>query len=185
MKVRLIEEKDIRQVLNIYNHYIEKTTITFETELLNFAQFRERIKMITAFYPWIVLEEENTILGYAYLSAFNSRAAYQWSADLSLYLDPQAVAQGLGSLLYTEIEALAKQQGFINLVSLITTSNTRSLAFHKKHGFSQCGQLNKVGYKTKWLDVTFCLKKIQEETQSPRPIQPFDPQNFQLKKNES
>ena len=173
MSIRSINEKDIRQVLNIYNWYIENTSYTLETERLNFAQFRNRIRDITAFYPWIVLEDNGIILGYAYLSSFNQRSAYQWSADLSLYLHHDSIHQGLGSMLYKEIEKRAIEQGFINLISIITSENPASLAFHKKHGFKECGFLDTVGYKKNWLGVTFCKKKIQNESNHPESVKPY------------
>lgn len=171
MLIRPIENRDIRAVLNIYNYYIENTTVTFECQRLNFAQFKKRIDEITAFYPWLILEDNEKIIGYGYYSAFNPRDAYQWSADLSLYLDPQARRNGYGSLLLSALEARASQQGIVNLVSLITATNTASLIFHQKHGFQKCAQLPNIGYKNGWLDVFFYIKQINPPQKTPAPIQ--------------
>lgn len=167
MIIRKIEQKDIRSVLNIYNWYIENTTYTFETKRLNFAQFRDRIKEITEHYPWIVLEEDSIILGYAYLAPFNPRTAYQWTADLSLYLHPDFRHHGYGSMLYEEIEKLAVEQGLVSIVSIVTEKNTASQAFHQKHGFQESGFLKHVGYKQQWLGIHYYLKQIQEISSNP------------------
>lgn len=161
MNIRKIEQKDIRSVLNIYNWYIENTTFTFETEGLNFAQFRERIKEITTQYPWLVIEENSFLIGYGYLAPFNTRSAYKWTADLSLYLHPDYRNRGYGSLLYKEIEKAAIEQGIVNLVSIVTEQNTASQSFHKKHGFTECGFLNNIGFKQQWLGIYHYLKQIQ------------------------
>ena len=82
--IRPIEKNDIASCLAIYNQYIEKSTVTFETERLNLQQLTARVDAVTERYPWIVLEEEGEVLGYAYLDSFNPRAAYQWVCDLSI-----------------------------------------------------------------------------------------------------
>ncbi len=175
MLLRTVKESDARQLVELYNNYIRHTTITFETVPLSETVLIQRIREVTAFYPWIVLEEDNRLLGYAYLSSFNPRQAYQWTADLSLYLHFQHRYHGLGTILLEKIEALAKQQGLINLVSLITQDNTASCRFHQKHGFQQVGQLDTIGYKQRWLGLCLYLKRIQAISETAVPPQPFQP----------
>ena len=81
--IRPLEENDISSCLEIYNWYIENSVATFEETKLSLSQFQQRVHRICEKYPYIVLEENHKIIGYAYLDAFHERSAYQWTVDLS------------------------------------------------------------------------------------------------------
>lgn len=160
-KIRPLELKDIEMCLEIYNRYIKNTTITFEETPLTLSEFTERINGITERYPFLVAEEGERILGYAYFDVFNSRSAYRHTADLSIYLDSDCRSKGIGTMLYTELENLAPKYEISNVVSIITEGNEGSVAFHEKNGFSFKGKLDNVGVKFKKnLSVFFYQKRI-------------------------
>lgn len=159
--IRNIKEEDIAQCLAIYNYYILNSTATYEEEALELSAFSERVKSITANYPWLVYEEDGKIIGYAYLNYFNPRSAYRICADLSIYVDNSARKAGIGSSLYLEIEKLAKKQGINKLVSLIADENKGSVLFHEKMGFKKVGHLEGVAIKfNRLLGVEFYLKDL-------------------------
>lgn len=169
--IRAITDGDIEQVLALYNYYIRETTITFETEELSFEVFYKRVHDIMDRYPFLVYEEDGRILGYVYLAEFNSRAAYQWSADLSIYVDKDLRHRGIGGQLYQAIEKLAIDQGFVNIVSLITEENKNSVEFHKRLGFEFIGTFNQIGYKFgRWLGVSYGIKQIQLPKENPEEL---------------
>ena len=99
MKIRFAEERDSETLRKIYGQYID-TPVTFECELPGEREFAERIRNIAAFYPYLVCEEAGRILGYAYAHRQKERAAYQWNAELSVYLDQAAVSRGIGKKQY-------------------------------------------------------------------------------------
>ena len=106
-------------------------------------------------------EEDGVIVGYAYLDSYNSRSAYRYTADLSIYLDPAVRTRGIGSRLLQTIEQEAVQRGFKSLISIITEGNLPSLRFHEKNGFLFRGRLERVGLKFgRWLDVAFYQKSL-------------------------
>lgn len=119
MHFRFASEKDAPRLLAIYGQYIE-TPITFESTLPTVHEFADRIAHISAFYPYIVAEENGEILGYAYAHRHMEREAYQWNAELSVYLDQNATSHGIGTQLVTKIIALLRLQGIKKLVSGIT-----------------------------------------------------------------
>lgn len=161
MNIRPVEEKDIERCLEIYNYYIENTTITFEETPLTLSAFSDRIKGITKNYPFLVAEEDKTVVGYAYFDVFNARSAYRHTADLSVYLDKNCLSKGVGSLLYKALENEAVKYGINNIVSLITSENKKSVAFHKRNGFFFKGELTDVGVKFgRALSVLFYQKSI-------------------------
>lgn len=163
--IRPLEEKDIPQILDIYNWYIENTVITFEEETLALDDFTNRVHGICETYPFIVLEEDNQVVGYAYLDVFNTREAYRYTTDLSIYLDHEVRGKGYGSMLMKEIISIARKEGFINIMSLITEGNAASEKIHEKFGFEKMSLFPQLGYKfNTWLSVSYYqlqLKKVK------------------------
>lgn len=90
MHYRLAVPEDAPALLQIYSEYIH-STITFEYTLPTTEEFAERIRTIAGFYPYIVAEEDGRCMGYAYAHRHMERAAYQWNAELSVYLAKSAV----------------------------------------------------------------------------------------------
>ena len=159
--IRYVEEKDYKEITDIYNYYIKNTTITFEEDELSYENMRKRIDSIKKKFPYIVYEEDGSILGYAYLNYFSERSAYRFSLDLSIYLKNGELTKGIGSALYNEIENIAIKKGIKKIISCITLSNDRSISFHKKMGFSECGRMNNVGYKhNAWQSIVWMDKDI-------------------------
>lgn len=159
--IRYVEEKDYKEITDIYNYYIKNTNISFEEDELSYDNMRKRIDSIKKKFPYIVYEEDGTILGYAYLNYFSERSAYRFSLDLSIYLKNGELTKGIGSALYNEIENIARKNGIKKIISCITLSNDRSISFHKKMGFSECGRMNNVGYKhNAWQSIVWMDKDI-------------------------
>jgi L-amino acid N-acyltransferase YncA len=170
-QIRKLKEEDIPVILDWYNWYILNGTETFETQALTMEQFIERVHTIMKEYPFIVLEENGQLAGYAYLDHFNARAAYDWTADLSIYLDPQNRGKGNGSLLMEAILSLAKKDGYHNVISIITETNKVSEHFHEKFGFQKMASFPSLGYKFgQWLGVTYYLKQLAGKEQGPAPV---------------
>ena len=106
VRIRLARESDIPGILDIYGPYILNTPITFEYTVPTTEDFTNRFRTITAVGPWLVAEEDGTLLGYAYLDRAFERMAYRWAADLSVYLRPEAAGKGLGRVFYMFHEAM-------------------------------------------------------------------------------
>ena len=111
IEIRNVKLEDAESLLNIYKYYVLKTAITFELEVPSLEEFKERIKNITKNYPYIVLEDDNKIVGYAYSNVFKGREAYKYSSEVTIYLDKDYYKKGYGKLLYNELEAKAKEKG--------------------------------------------------------------------------
>ena len=161
MSIRIATEADISQILAIYGPYVETTTISFEYEVPTLEVFRERFLGITKQFPWLVWEEEGKILGYAYACAPFERAAYQWCAEPSIYLLPQAQGKGIGRKLYDVLHEILTAQGYRLSYAIITSENEASLAFHRALGYKEIAQFPDCGYKFgKRLGVTWMEKAL-------------------------
>lgn len=173
--------EDAEELLHIYSHYVSSTAITFEYEVPSLEDFRGRIENTLKSYPYIVARKAGRILGYAYASAFRPRPAYQWSTELSVYVDKEARRSGVGGLLSREIENQLRERGFLNINSCIAATpedrendeylDNNSMEFHKHMGYRLVGRFHRCGYKfDRWYDMVWMEKSLGEHTVPPRPI---------------
>lgn len=177
-QIRLATAADIEAIRSIYAPYVEQTTFTFEYEVPTCEEFARRMKDLSA-YPWLVYEKEGRVVGYAYGSPFNERAAYGWTADLSVYLEMGQQGGGMGRKLYQCLMRLLQLQGVRNVYGIVTDPNPVSFRFHQKLGFEQKGHFEHIGFKHgRWLNVDFMSKDIAPAASAPAPVVPF----FQLEK---
>lgn len=168
--LRFAVPDDAPALLAIYAQYIG-TTVTFEYGLPSEAEFRRRISDFSREYPYLVWEEGGVPLGYAYAHRFHERAAYQWSAELSIYLAPGARGRGLGRRLYSALIELLRLQGVRTAFALVTCPNEPSDRFHRGMGFSVAGVTHGAGFKNGgWHDVTIYEKPIAPYDLSPAPL---------------
>ena len=103
MTIRLLCEKDIPAVLEIYRPYIETSVVTFEYEAPSLLEFTERVHAIQQEFPWLVCEIGGEVIGYAYASHYHDRAAYFWDCELSVYVKQGVRRQGVGTALNQEL----------------------------------------------------------------------------------
>lgn len=152
--IRPVKESDAEAIAAIYNYYITNTAITFEENEISAAEMRERILKISSAYPYLVFEEEGTVKGYAYVSTWNTKMAYRYTAEVTIYLDKSCIGQGAGSQLFSALLQEVRKTSLHVLVSLITQPNEHSVRLHEKFGFKQNAYYKEVGYKfNRWLDV--------------------------------
>ena len=129
--------------------------------LPSLAEYLRRVEDTRREFPYLVCELDGRLIGYAYAHRIREREAYQWSAELSVYLDPALTSQGLGRLLYTTLIRLLKLQNIRTVYGGVTGSNRGSVRFHEKQGFSLLGCFHNIGYKNgRWLDVLWYEKQI-------------------------
>ena len=172
VKIRLATPKDGEAILNIYKYYIENTAITFETEVPSVEAFEERIENTLSRFPWLVCEVDDVVAGYAYASKHRERAAYQWSADLSIYVDEKYHRRHIAKALYQVLEETLRLQGYYTVFAGVTSPNPKSEAFHAAYGFDTVGVFENVGYKleqwwgVKWFKYT--LTDYQKKPTAPK-----------------
>ena len=154
--VRLVKNDDASAICAIYNHYIRETTITFEEAPISIHEGERRIREISAAYPWFVYEDEDGVLGYAYLNKWKERSAYRFSAETTVYVKNGYAGRGIGTELYNCLTEAARKTAIHALVAGIALPNKKSVALHKKFGFKKIAQFNEVGFKQgKWLNVGY------------------------------
>lgn len=171
IKIRLAEESDAAEILAIYAPYIKETNITFEYEVPSVTDFRERIRETARHYPYLVCLVEGKIVGYAYAHKQMERAAYQWNAELSVYIAAEAQHRGIGKALYSALIEILKLQNVQNIYAIVTSPNPNSEKLHQYFGFRTIGLYPKTGYKFgQWLDVSWLEKSIGRHETNPEPF---------------
>ena len=176
--IRAASEGDAGALLEIYAPYVQKTAVTFEYEPPSAAEFAGRIRSTLAKYPWLVAEWDGEPLGYAYAGPFVGRAAYDWSCELSIYLDRAARKRGLGRRLYEALEARLREMGILNLYACIGYPEeedeylTRNSAdFHAHLGFATVGEFHNCGYKFgRWYHMIWMEKLIGAHQAAQPPV---------------
>ena len=152
--IRPVTLADTEAITAIYNHYIQETTVTFETEPITTEEMARRIKDISAQFPYFVYEKDGKILAYCYAHLWKERAAYSNTLETTIYVEQRAVHQGLGSLMVRRLIELCRAQGYHALIACITEENEASVKMHEKLGFKQVSSFKEVGKKFgRWLDV--------------------------------
>lgn len=131
--------EDAEAVLEIYAPYIKNTNITFEYEVPSLSAFRERMEGIMEGYPYLVCEIDGVMAGYAYAHRYKERAAYQWDAELSVYLREEYAHRGIGRAFYTALMEILKEQNVRNVYGIVTSPNPPSEALHAAMGFRLFG----------------------------------------------
>ena len=156
MNIRPVTQEDAAQVAEIYNYYIKNTHQTFETEALSADEMQARIAEIVEDYPYLVAEENGEIYGYAFAAQFKMRQAYEFSAEVSIYVKADAKQRGIGTLLYTKLFDELADTDIHTLIAGISLPNDTSIRFHEKKGFSKVAHFREVGYKLgRWIDVGY------------------------------
>ena len=169
MSIRPANLQDLPRILEIYGPYVKNTAISFEYTVPTLEAFTQRFLGITAQFPWLVWEENGIVLGYAYGSLPFERAAYQWSAECSIYLCPEAWGKGIGKKLYAALEQLLQKQGYRKVYAIITTANEPSVAFHQAVGFRHTATMPDCGYKFgKWYGTIWMEKDLNTWDKPPR-----------------
>ena len=168
MPIRSATPDDTARLLEIYAYYVENTAISFECTAPTFDEFKNRIERTLEKYPYLVLEEDGVIQGYAYAAPLKNREAYAHSCELSIYLDRSARGRGYGRRLYEALEAELAKIGILNLYACIADPiredaylTRNSQQFHEHLGFKRVGIFSRCGYKFgRWYNMVWMEKFI-------------------------
>lgn len=146
--IRRAEQRDIPALMDIYNDAILHTTATFDTEIKKIEDRRAWYEEHTGRYVIYIYEENGIVAGYASLSRYRDRKAFDPAVELSIYIHKDHRGRGIGRSLMRETLSYARQCREIEtVISLITSENETSIHLHEAFGFSYCGQIKNAGVK--------------------------------------
>lgn len=174
--IRIATPQDAAAIRSVYAPYVTDTAIAFEYDVPSEEDFRERIRKTLETHPYLVAEKNGKVVGYAYAGNYIWRAAYDYCAEATIYLDRNERRQGIGRALYEALEEALKAQGIITIYACIAYPdeedpylNKTSVHFHSRMGYRLIGTFAKCGYKfERWYDMVWMEKNIGKH-QSPMP----------------
>ena len=167
--IREVRISDAERLAEIYSYYVRNTAVSFEYKAPSAVEFEERIKKVNEKkYPYLACTENGRIVGYAYASAYSDRSAYAWTATSSIYVDKEYRRQGIGTLLYEELEMRLREQGIVNLLVGAAYCEKEdeylthdSYKFHTQKGFEKVAHMKSIGKKfDRWYDLIWMQKRL-------------------------
>lgn len=172
---------DVKDLLAIYDYYVKHTAISFECTTPTLEEFTERMRGIKRKYPYFVAEQDGKVVGYACAHPFVGREAYDWSCEMTIYVDHDVCAKGIGGKLYIALEEALKKMGILNLYACIghakkedehLTNNSEQ--FHAHMGYHLAGTFENCGYKFgRWYDMIWMEKVIGTHQTLQKPVVPY------------
>jgi L-amino acid N-acyltransferase YncA len=166
--IRFATRADAAAVAEIYGPFCEDSPITFETVRPTIEEIENRIRRILERFPWLVCENEDEVIGYAYAGPHRDRAAYRWCVDVAIYLSGNRRRQGFGTALYRVLFQLLRIQGYFQAYAGITLPNPASIRLHQHLGFEPVGVYKRVGFKAQaWHDVSWWALPLQPADRPP------------------
>lgn len=166
--IRLATTSDAAAIAAIYRPAVADSAISFEIEPPDAAEMDRRVQATLLRTPWIVCEHEQSVVGYAYAGRHRERPAYQWSVEVSAYVDGEQRRSGAGTALYTSLFSVLALQGFRSAYAGITLPNPASLGLHLHVGFTRVGVFRNIGYKHgAWHDVEWLERQLAQHSAEP------------------
>ena len=155
--IRSAEEGDADALAEIYNHYVTSTVVTFEEEAVAAEDMAQRLRDVCARdLPYLVLAEEDAIVGYAYAGPWKTRSAYRHTVESSVYLRADRTGEGLGGQLYRALILACTERSLHCMIGGIALPNDASVRLHESLGFRHIGRFEEVGKKLgRWIDVGY------------------------------
>jgi len=171
LTIRMADTGDAAEIAAVYRPYVTDAATSFELEPTDAPEMARRIETELALAPWLVCEAPGGgLAGYAYASGHRARAAYQWSADVSIYVRAAHHRRGVGRALYGTLFSLLRLQGFCAAHAGITLPNASSVGLHEALGFRLVGVYPAVGWKLgAWHDVGWWQLPLRERVAPPGP----------------
>jgi phosphinothricin acetyltransferase len=155
--IRRAADSDLEDIARIYNHYVLNAIATFEEEPISAGEMTGRRDAIeSAGLPWLVAEQGGQVVGYAYAGRWSGRCSYRFSVESTVYVDPAAVGQGVGTALYKVLLDALRDKSVHVVIGGIALPNAASVALHERLGFQKVAHFREVGFKfDRWIDVGY------------------------------
>ena len=160
--VRAATSSDAKVIAQIYAHHVVHGTASFDTEPRSQQDTQAKIEQCQLQgWPFLVAERGGTLVGYAYATQFRDRPAYRSTCENSIYISPDHLGLGVGTVLLDALVRTATEAGFRQMVAVIGGAEPASVALHSRAGFVEAGRMRSVGRKHgRWLDTLYMQRSL-------------------------
>jgi L-amino acid N-acyltransferase YncA len=155
-----ISNEDREAIMDIFNHYVENSFAAYPENRLPYQAFDMLLQMANGFPTGTIKDQSGKILGFGMLRTHNPMPTFSRTAEVTYFIHPDYTGKGLGKKLLGFLEKGAVEKGIANILASISSLNPRSIDFHKKNGFVECGRFKNVGRKKGQLFDTVWMQKM-------------------------
>jgi phosphinothricin acetyltransferase len=152
---------DLRAINDIYNHYVSRSTCTYQEIEETMADRQAWFENRSERHPVTVMELAGEVVAWGSLNVFRARSAYRFSTENSVYVRHDLIGAGLGRMILADQIAAARRLGYRTIIAGIDAEQAGSIRLHEQFGFVNDAILRQVGRKfDRWLDVAFMQKLL-------------------------
>lgn len=154
---------DLPAIRDIYDYYVENTTVTFDEDGVSLDGWRDKLANLNGLgLPFIVAEAtDGTVLGYALVMPWKPKKAYRYTVENSIYLGREATGRGIGPVLLAELLDRSTAAGLKQVIGVIAEEAEVSIRLHERFGFEEIGRMHDVGFKFgRWLGIRLLQKSL-------------------------
>ena len=170
-RARLATPADGAACAAVYAPYVTDTSVSFELVPPGGAEMGARIARTIVRTPWVVVEVDGIVRGYAYGTRHRERSAYDWTVETTVYVDREHTRLGLGRIAMSAVLAILRLQGAHLAVAGITPPNEGSVALHGALGFERVGLFEAIGWKQgHWHGVEWFALELGPRADDPVPL---------------
>jgi L-amino acid N-acyltransferase YncA len=171
MLVRRATTADAAACAAIYAPYVAETAISFEAEPPTAKEMARRIAAALERHDWLVLQDGDRVVAYAYGGPYKARDAYRWACEVSVYVERGRHRAGAGRALYEALFERLAARGYTMAVAGMTLPNEGSVRLHRAMGFEPVGTYRRIGYKGgRWHDVAWTQRSLATPADPPREV---------------
>jgi phosphinothricin acetyltransferase len=154
--IGLAGRSDVARALAFANWAAAHTAANFSLLPESLESWQDEYDLRHEMYPWLVARGADGVVGFAKASPHRARGAYAWTAEVTVYIDPEHHHRGIGSALYRVLLPVLRAQGYVTLIAGITSPHEPSERLHAAFGFQRCATFHRMGWKLRrWHDVSY------------------------------
>ena len=149
---------DRKEVIDIFNHYIETSFAAFPDQPFPYESFELILSKCKGF-PNVAARNEQGMVGFGLLHAYNPFPVFSGTAEITYFIKPEWTGKEIGTMMLDYLCQKAKEKGIVTILASISSLNEQSLRFHQSRGFHECGCFRTVGRKK---NVSFDIVYMQK-----------------------
>jgi phosphinothricin acetyltransferase len=155
-------EEHCKPVIDIFNHYIQKTFAAYPEQCVPYEFYDLFLKIIVGYPAFVVATRGGQIIGFGMVHAYHPFTTFSHTAEISYFIHPDHCGKGIGSALLERLLDGTREKGIITILASISSLNARSIRFHRKHGFFECGKFQSICRKKgRYFDIVWMQKMLQ------------------------
>jgi L-amino acid N-acyltransferase len=160
-RIRALRAEDGGPVRAIFNDYVENSFAAYTEQPLSLESIQSMLSQTDGYPALSAIAEDDSVIGFSFLRPYGSHNTFAGTVRITTFINPDCTGQGLGAALLERLETEAAAQGIRSILAHISSKNVGSMAFHRRHGFVQCGCFEAIGRKHgQTFDVVWFQKRL-------------------------